>query len=274
MSEHSPLDLYNVVVELGKADWIEEIRIFGSRRYESNASYGSDIDLLIVPNRQVQIDKLRTIVREPYIDAFMLDGELAISAMNETRINVTDAMGLDAVTLWSRAGGWLTGQAYRTIDVIPDKNPTMTLPNSGAIILFCALASEFNAVRKRMGEGIHKTHPRIPPYFRAYVKTASGSQRLVIAVQTGVASVNAGISATRILDYFDSPKLAVLVGITAGIKVKKPTVKSPQLGDILVPTATVDVEAGKRTPKGKEKAGQKNPCGGQYPKGRLILGRV
>jgi predicted nucleotidyltransferase len=84
MSEHSPLDLYNVVVELGKADWIEEIRIFGSRRYLSNASYGSDIDLLIVPNRQVQIDKLRTIVREPYIDAFMLDGELAISAMNET----------------------------------------------------------------------------------------------------------------------------------------------------------------------------------------------
>jgi nucleoside phosphorylase/predicted nucleotidyltransferase len=259
MSEHSPLDLYNVVVELGKADWIEEIRIFGSRRYESNASYGSDIDLLIVPNRQVQIDKLRTIVREPYIDAFMLDGELAISAMNETRINVTDAMGLDAVTLWSRAGGWLTGQAYRTIDVIPDKNPTMTLPNSGAIILFCALASEFNAVRKRMGEGIHKTHPRIPPYFRAYVKTASGSERLVIAVQTGVASVNAGISATRVLDYFDSPKLAVLVGITAGIKVKKSTVKSPQLGDILVPTTTVDVEAGKRTPKGKEKAGQKIP---------------
>ena len=64
------------------------------------------------------------------------------------------------------------------------------------------------------------------------------------------------------------------MGITAGIKVKKSTVKSPPLGDILVPTTTVDVEAGKRTPKGKEKAGQKNPCGGQYPKGRLILGRV
>jgi len=91
------------------------------------------------------------------------------------------------------------------------------------------------------------------------VKTASGKERLVIAVQTGVASVNAGISATRILDYFDEPKLAVLVGITAGLKAKKPNAKSPRLGDILVPTATIDVEAGKLTPKGKEKAGQKIP---------------
>ena len=259
MSGQSPLDLYNVVLQLGETDWIDEIRIFGSRRYPSNASYGSDIDLLIVPTHPVQLDKLRTIVREAYIDAFMLDGDLAISAMNETRINVKDAMGLDAVRLWSKAKGWLAGEEYRTIDIIPDRNPTMTLPNSGAIILFCALASEFTAVRKRLGDGIVKTHARIPPYFRAYVKTVSGRERLVIAVQTGVASVNAGISATRILDYFDSPKLAVLVGITAGLKVKKPTVKSPQLGDILVPTATVDVEAGKLTPKGKEKAGLKIP---------------
>jgi hypothetical protein len=38
--------------------------------------------------------------------------------------------------------------------------------------------------------------------------------------------VNAGISATRILDYFDEPELAVLVGITAGLKHKKPNKKS------------------------------------------------
>jgi len=262
MSEQSPLDLYNVIVELGEADWIDEIRIFGSRRYLSNSSYGSDIDLLIVPNRQVPIDKLREIVKEPYIDAFMLDGALAISAMNDTRINVEEAarvIGLNAKPLWSRAKGWLTGEEYRTLDIIPHKNPTITRPNKGAIILFCALASEFSAVRKRLGKGARKTHPRIPPYYRAYVKTASGKERLVIAVQTGVASVNAGISATRILDYFDEPKLAVLVGITAGLKAKKPNAKSPRLGDILVPTATVDVEAGKLTPKGKEKAGQKIP---------------
>ena len=259
MSEQSPLDLYNVIVEIGEADWIDEIRIFGSRRYLSNSSYGSDIDLLIVPNRQVPIDKLREIVKEPYIDAFMLDGALAVSAMNDTRINVEDAaraIGLNAKPLWSRAKGWLTGEEYRTLDIVPDKNPTTTRPNKGAIILFCALSSEFSAVRKRLGKGARKTHPRIPPYYRAYVKTASGKERLVIAVQTGVASVNAGISATRILDYFDEPKLAVLVGITAGLKVEKPTAKSPRLGDILVPTATVDVESGKRTPKGKEKAGQ------------------
>src|ERR1700693_2239734 len=97
MSEQRPLDLYTLILQLGETDWIDEIRIFGSRRYLSNASYGSDIDLLIVPNRQVQIDRLRAIVREPYIDAFMLDGTLATSAMNETRIDTANAMGMDAV---------------------------------------------------------------------------------------------------------------------------------------------------------------------------------
>jgi hypothetical protein len=42
MSVQSPLDLYNVIVELGDADWIDEIRIFRSRRYLSNSSYGSN----------------------------------------------------------------------------------------------------------------------------------------------------------------------------------------------------------------------------------------
>src|SRR5580765_8116215 len=267
MSEQTPLDLYSIILKLASSEWIDEIRIFGSRRYLSNASYGSDIDLLIVPNRQVPIDKLRYIIQEPYIDAFLLDGALAISAMNETRLNVAEAeevKGLNAVPLWSRAKGWLTGEDYRTLDIIPDKNPTPTQPNGGAIILFCALPSEFTAVRKRLGTGTQKTHPRIPPYYRSYVKTSSGKERLVVAVQTGVAGVNAGISATRILDYFDEPKLAVLVGITAGLKDKKRTKNSPLLGDILLPTATVDVEAGKVTPKGKEKAGQKIPVSSNH----------
>jgi|SRR5580704_2396523 nucleoside phosphorylase len=269
MSEQRPLDLYNVVLKLGETGWIDEIRIFGSRRHLSNASYGSDIDLLIVPNRRVQIDKLRAVITEPYIDAFILDGTLAISAMNDTRIPVDAGegiTGLDAVALWSRSEGWLTGEDYRTLDIIPDKNPTMTRPNVGAIILFCALASEFRAVRERLGEGVQKTDPRIPPYYRSYVQTSGGRQRLVVAVQTGVAGVNAGISATRILDYFDNPHLAVLVGITAGLKDKTRSRNSRQLGDILVPTATVDVDAGKVTPKGKEKAGQKIPVSSNHQK--------
>src|SRR5258708_6333440 len=269
MSDQRLLDLYNVILSLGEAEWVEEIRIFGSRRYLQNASYGSDIDLLIVPNRQVPIDKLRAIIREPYVDAFLLDGALAISAMNDTRLNVVEAeevKGLNAKTLWSRANGWLAGEEYRTLDTIPDRNPTMTRPNVGAIILFCALASEFSAVSKRLGAGTQKTHPRIPPYYRSYVKTSSGRERLVVAVQTGVAGVNAGISATRILDYFDDPHLAVLVGITAGLKDKKRNKNSRQLGDLLVPTATVDVEAGKVTPKAKEKAEQKIPVPSNHHK--------
>jgi predicted nucleotidyltransferase len=67
MSEQTPLDFYSAILKLGSTEWIDEIRIFGSRRYLSNASYGSDIDLLIVPNRQVPIDKLRAIIHEPLL---------------------------------------------------------------------------------------------------------------------------------------------------------------------------------------------------------------
>lgn len=191
MSEQQLLDLYSLILRLGETEWIDESRIFGSRRYLSNASYGSDVDLLVVPSRQIQIDKLRALIHEQYIDAFLVDRTLAISAANA----------------------------------------------------------------------------RIPPYYRAHVKTSSGKDRQVIAVQTGVAGVNAGISATRILDYFDQPELAVLVGITAGLKDEKTlqdSRKAPVLGDILVPTATVDVESGKLTPKGKEKAGLTIPVSPYY----------
>ena len=258
MPDQHPLDLYSLIVGLGQTEWIDEILIFGSRRYLSNASYGSDIDLLIVPNRQVSIDRVRDIIDEPYVDAFLLDNGVAVSAMNDTRINIGEpgtVTDLDAVTLWSRSKGWLTGEDYRTLDVLSEKVPAKTRPNRGAIIIFCALAAEFASVRDRLGTGTHKSHARMPPYYRAYVKTASGKERLVIAAQTGVAGVNAGVSATRILDYFDEPAFAVLVGITAGLKDEKPTLSSLVLGDILVPTATVDVESGKLTPKGKEPAG-------------------
>jgi nucleoside phosphorylase len=276
MSDKRPFDLYKAILALSAAaEWIDEIQIFGSRRYLSNSSYGSDIDLLVVPNRQVQIDKLRDINHEDYIDAFLLDGEVAISSANETRINLdkdNSVNQLNAVRLWSRARGWETGQDYRFLDIIPDKNPAKTVVAVRPIILFCALASEFEAVRKRLGDGVTKTHAYIPPYYRAHVRTNSGRERLVIAVQTGVAGVSAGISATRILDYFDHPEFAVLVGITAGLSDDRPRHRigswfrwfhkasssgnhALNLGDILVPTATVDVEAGKVTPKGKEPAG-------------------
>lgn len=92
---------------------------------------------------------------------------------------------------------------------------------------------------------------RLDPYYRVHVPTTSGN-RLVVVVQTGVASVKAAIAVTRILSYFHRPELAILVGITAGLKNE-----GLNLGDVIVPTATVDVESGKKTPKGKEPAGSK-----------------
>jgi nucleoside phosphorylase len=150
------------------------------------------------------------------------------------------------------------------LDIIPDKVPTMTIGTAGArpVLLFCALASEFKTVTFRLPGGTLKTQPRIPPYYRSYVKTATGRERLVVVLQTGVAGVNAGISATRVLDYFDQPEIAILVGITAGLKDERSFLskdKAMLLGDVLVPTATVDVETGKVTPKGKEPAGLSIP---------------
>jgi nucleoside phosphorylase len=118
------------------------------------------------------------------------------------------------------------------------------------VILFCALESEFAAVRKRLPAGKQVTHGVLPTYYATKLESRSGRKRSVVVVQTGVASVKAGITAARILGYFDNPEIIVLLGITAGLKSK-----DVKLGDVLVPTATVDVESGKVTPKGKEPAG-------------------
>jgi nucleoside phosphorylase len=132
--------------------------------------------------------------------------------------------------------------------------PAMSNFNAGArpVVIFCALTAEYNSVVSRLPGSTWEQHWLLGSYHRWHVKTSKGRTRLVVVVQTGVASINAAISVTQILSYFHSPELALLVGITAGLKDKR-----LNLGDLLVPTATVDVESGKKTPKGKEPAGQK-----------------
>jgi nucleoside phosphorylase len=254
MPEERPFDLYEFVHRIVEAGWIEGIHIFGSRRYLSNASYGSDIDLLVIPNKQVPTDALRKAVDHRYVDAFLLDSGVAISAGNETRIQVGSRgieNSFDSVQIWTRAEGWKTGNDYRILNILPDRTPAMTI-GTGArpTILFCALESEFAAVVNRLPPGKQTSHPSLPTHYATHLKCASGRKRLVVAVQTGVASVKAGIAATRIFDYFDQPKITILVGITAGLKGR-----GTALGDVLVPTGAVDVESGKVTPKGKEPSG-------------------
>jgi predicted nucleotidyltransferase len=108
MPNERPFDLYGFVHKLVDATWIKEIYIFGSRRYLSNASYGSDIDLLIVAAQAVAISELRQLVYEPYIDAFLVDGSVAYSAGNETRIPIESGIhqSLDGILLWTRESGW------------------------------------------------------------------------------------------------------------------------------------------------------------------------
>ncbi len=257
MPDERQFDLYAFVHKLVNARWINEVYLFGSRRYHSNASYGSDIDLLIIANRAVAIGELRQLIDEPYVDAFLLDGKVAISAGNETRIPIGRwgiRHSLDGIRLWTRKAGWQQpAEDYRILKVLSNRIPAMTVARAGAspIIIFSALATEFDAVIKRLSSpGKPKTHRDLPPHFVTHLDCASGHKRLVVVVQTGVASVNAAIAATRMFGYFDKVELAVLVGITAGLRDR-----SRALGDVLVPTATVDVESGKVTPKGKQPAG-------------------
>ncbi len=256
--EAIPFDLYEFVERLRQEDWIESIHIFGSRRFIDNGSYGSDIDLLLVPTtgRQVPISEVRSVVSaERYVDAFLLKGNVATSAANETSIQLVHddfQETLRSVPLWNREKGWLSGQDYRTLNIIPDRNPAMTLAPMGAkpVLLLCALPKEYEAVRTRLDVGKEPSSPLLPRYFQTYIKTKSGRQRLAVAVLIGTGSIAAAISTARILNYFENSCLAILVGIAGGIKEV-----GSQLCDVLVPSAVVDIEAGKRTPEGKLSSG-------------------
>jgi nucleoside phosphorylase/predicted nucleotidyltransferase len=257
MTREQPFDLFTFIQDLTKAQtWIKMIKIFGSRRYPDNVSFGSDIDILVYAQDSASIEQLRLAIHDPYVDAFLVIAELATSVANGSQIRLGDAEAtvLDAVTIWDRSNGWLADSRYRILTTLSDKSPAMSNFTAGArpVIICCALPAEYNSVVSRMPGGTQDQHWLLGSYHRWHVKTSKSRSRLVVVVQTGVASVNAAISVTQILSYFHSPELALLVGITAGLKDKE-----LNLGDILVPTATVDVESGKQTPKGKEPAGQK-----------------
>jgi nucleoside phosphorylase len=269
MKAQSPFDLYAWIEKLSQSDWVQEIYIFGSRRYPSNTSFGSDIDLLIVPNRDVSIPALRSMNEEHYVDAFLLMADsTAVSTANETAIPVSRATireDLDAVLLWRRDGGWAAGDQYRILSVIPGHTPIPTVAWRAAspILLLCALQKEFEAVVNRLGAGTLRDVGDLPPQHVAYIRRNEEKKRLVVAALIGVASVNAGIATSRILDYWQTPDMAILLGITAGLR--KAGLKS-NLGDVLVPTHTVDVESGKKTPKGHQPAGAIIPLSPQLLK--------
>src|SRR5437762_5705144 len=158
MVREAPFDLFSFIESIASAIWLEEIYIFGSRRYLTNTSYASDIDLLLVPNKIVSTAEVRGHIEEPYIDAFILAGGIAISVGNDTRIEVNPdniCASLNAVLLWSRSRGWNAGVDYRVLTILADRVPTMTVASAGAhpVILFCALPAEFKSVLDRLPLG-------------------------------------------------------------------------------------------------------------------------
>lgn len=233
--------------------WLDKIYLFGSRRYAGNQSFGSDIDLLFVTTEELADSALREVLFEPYIDAFVLAGRRATSVCNGTRIDVNPEEieeSLHAVLVWTRAGGWRAG-FYDLIRVLPEVNPAMTIGMAGIrpILILCALPKEFAAVKKRLPHGKDKQAGTMPPYYIARLAQVPGSPNgtIVVAVLVGNGNRKAAIATTRILDFFPQASLAILVGIAGGIEEA-----SVKLGDILIPTETVDVESGKKTSEGFE----------------------
>jgi predicted nucleotidyltransferase len=107
MKMEHPFDLYSWIQKVSEAEWVKEIYIFGSRRYTSNVGFGSDIDLLIVPTKDVSIHALRSMNDERYIDAFLLmANSTAVSTANETAIPVSstsireELAARGAIRLW------------------------------------------------------------------------------------------------------------------------------------------------------------------------------
>ena len=115
MARFHPLDLYSVVHAIvDRAEWIREIYIFSGpvAIYQAPAT----VLILILSSFQIvtfQSENFGDSAEEPYIDPFLLDREIAISAANESRIPVKrdqpKDLGIDAVQIWTRQEGWKTG---------------------------------------------------------------------------------------------------------------------------------------------------------------------
>ena len=117
------INLRDIVSKISKIDKIEEIYIFGSRRYETG-SLRSDIDILVYAPNGLRYDEvIRIMESEKALDIFQTTNKNeARSFANDSWIKRRDVVAdLDAQLLWSREiGESPLMDRYKEIQVLRD----------------------------------------------------------------------------------------------------------------------------------------------------------
>lgn len=117
------INLQKLINEISQIDKIEEIYIFGSRRYETG-SLRSDIDILVYAPNGLRHDEVMHIMdSEKALDIFITTNKTeARSFANDSWIKRTDVIeDLDAQLLWSRKNGESSlMNRYKEVHVLRD----------------------------------------------------------------------------------------------------------------------------------------------------------
>jgi len=264
------LDLHERVERLAElAPGIRSVALFGSRRFKSG-SPRSDVDLLVEFDGEVPPDReLADIVRRVsvYFDIFVVEGSVARSAINGSRIAAGDDADLrsmlDAVEVWVRSRG-VVDTDHGTQRILEDWVPiyTMALQHGDETadrepidyLLITALADEFSAVQAALGSAadVERSTKTFGRHLRATITHAApnSDETVVVCQSDRMGNVASALTTAEALQRW-APRLTVLVGITGGIRGRT------RLGDLVVATQIFDYEAAKVTWRGVKPHGIK-----------------
>jgi nucleoside phosphorylase len=264
---HHDLDVRQAVEQLAAGvGAIDSVYLFGSRRYASGSAR-SDVDLLVFGESFPQASVVAAVARgiDPYLDVFLARDQVAHSAINESIIQSTGDLvsDLNAVCLWTRGSGWEVGAAaFTAVRVLAGFAPSYTLAASAGaepsvcradVLFVTALHREYTAVVSKCDSAVATAPSSERFQFEVGSVASEGESRTVVAMVADRAGpLPAALLAFRGIEMF-RPKLAVLVGITAGIE------HEVDLGDLVIPDTVVEYEATKVYPDGEQSHGRNFP---------------
>jgi len=248
------IDLEKLLTELSlKCKPLMEVYLFGSRRFETG-SVRSDVDLLLITQDDTIDYHLPSFVRriEPYIDVFQVIGGKAISYANNSQINGSDRKDLftklSAHLLWTRANGWVSGDKFKSHEVLSQSTPEYTVAHLepgvrdpadawSDVVIVTALQEEYQAVYTRLRNLFPLGSDYLDVGSRFTGPVQNGVVRQIVVVRaTRMGPVAAAVETALALCQW-SPKLVLLVGIAGGVG------KSVRLGDVIIPDRIVEYDA-------------------------------
>lgn len=243
--------------------------LFGSRRF-ATGSPRSDLDLLLYfdgpPPPENEIAK---VVRNlsVFVDAFVVDGDTARSAINGSRVGKpgSDVAGhVDAKTLWKR-GGSFCGQQFDTQTILRDFSPIYTVaalqggPSARGVpldyLVVTALSEEFEAMEKALDKYVQDRDLGVGMAGRQVLASfPHGSfqeaEDLVLCQSDRMGNVASALTTAEALSRW-APRLVVLVGIAGAVR------GQAAIGDVLIADRIHDYEAAKLSPFGWKPHGLK-----------------